>query len=400
MVAKAKFKLMAPITSCPACKSGNMQVFLHWEGVPVHQNLLMPTQAAAQQCDRGDLSLGFCRACGFIANLAFEPNRLKYSPLYENSQSCSPLFRAYFENLAADLVRQHNLYHKTIIEIGCGKGDFLRLLCQLGHNRGVGFDPSYVEEGNAATEEVVFIRDFYSERYADYQGDLICSRHTIEHIQNPAELLTSLRRSIGDRPDTIVFFETPDVSWILRNLTFWDIFYEHCSYFCPTSLARLFEACGFQVASVVKSFGNQYLWLKAFPQGRQVGKADTNSQDIADAVVYFATHYQNRMETLRGQLSNKARRGSRKRCVLWGAGAKGVTILNTLHVPLECIEFVVDINPRKQGMYVPGTGQQIVSPEFLKTYQPDTIFLMNPNYFDEVRGTMADLNISAELISL
>jgi hypothetical protein len=89
--------------SCPACAGHRVHTFFRLEGVPVHQNLLMPTPEAARGCERGDIVLGFCPACGFISNLAFDPGLLKYSPQYENSQSFSPLFRSYMERLAADI---------------------------------------------------------------------------------------------------------------------------------------------------------------------------------------------------------------------------------------------------------------------------------------------------------
>jgi len=83
--------------------------------------------------------------------------------------------------------------------------------------------------------------------------------------------------------------------------------------------------------------------------------------------------------------------------VVWGAGSKGVSFLNALK-DLQ-IEYVVDINPRKQGMYIPGTGQQIVRPEFLRDYQPDVIVVMNPVYRREIRKLTKKLGLTAKLIS-
>jgi len=68
-------------------------------------------------------------------------------------------------------------------------------------------------------------------------------------------MITTLRNSITDDLGTIVFFELPNVMWILRHLTFWDIFYEHCSYFSPGSLTRLFNRCGFRIIRVTEAFG-------------------------------------------------------------------------------------------------------------------------------------------------
>jgi hypothetical protein len=83
--------------------------------------------------------------------------------------------------------------------------------------------------------------------------------------------------------------------------------------------------------------------------------------------------------------------------VIWGVGSKGVTFLNILQCQ-DKIQYAVDINPRKVGMHVAGAGQEIVPPDFLREYQPDAIILMNPIYQDEIRQTIAQLGVNAELL--
>ena len=82
-----------------------------------------------------------------------------------------------------------------------------------------------------------------------------------------------------------------------------------------------------------------------------------------------------------------------RRAVLWGAGARGISFLNMLKIEDE-IRFVVDINPAKHGMYMAGTGQQIVPPEFLRNYQPDIVVITNPIYQDEISRQASDLGLS------
>lgn len=388
---------------CPACSKQDMQIFFELKNVPVHQNLLMPTRLAAQQCDRGDIVLGVCPACGFIANLAFDAGRLKYSSHYDNAQTFSQTFLDYMQEIAGYLIQKYHLYHKKIVEIGCGQGEFLQMLCELGQNDGLGFDPAFIPEQNRPVENIRIVKDFFSERYAGYQGDLVCARHVLEHIQYPAELISILRRSIPAESDTVLFFELPNVLWILQNLTFWDIFYEHCSYFSPGSLAQLFQRNGFFVTRVADAFGSQYLWLEASASrrnGDEIMSSDFDSPgEMANVVEHFTSNYREKMAALQQQLLSGIQQHGH-RVVIWGAGAKGVTILNILNIPHTQIEFVIDINPRKQGKYIPGMGQQIVSPHFLKSYQPDVIFVMNPNYLKEVGDTVNQLGISAKLVAL
>jgi hypothetical protein len=86
-----------------------------------------------------------------------------------------------------------------------------------------------------------------------------------------------------------------------------------------------------------------------------------------------------------------------QRTVVWGGGSKGVTFLNTLKIQ-DQIEYVVDINPRKQGMYIAGTGQRIVSPEFLQDYQPDALIVVNPIYQGEVQQLAGILGLTTDVL--
>ncbi len=80
---------------------------------------------------------------------------------------------------------------------------------------------------------------------------------------------------------------------------------------------------------------------------------------------------------------------------LWGAGSKGVTFLNV--VPAAAgIHAVVDLNPRKTGRHIPGTGHAIVAPESLRADRVDVVLVMNPLYEDEIRRQVGNLGIGAE----
>ena len=88
-----------------------------------------------------------------------------------------------------------------------------------------------------------------------------------------------------------------------------------------------------------------------------------------------------------------------RRAALWGSGSKAVAFLTALEVG-EAIECVVDINPRKQGMYMAGTRQRIVPPAFLTDDRPDVVIVMNPVYSDEIRSELLSLGLEPELLSL
>ncbi len=387
---------------CPSCGATGMSVFYAVPQVPVHSVLLLATRAEALNYPRGDIALAFCSHCGFIANVAFDPRMHEYSSKYEETQGFSPTFNAFHRKLAEQLITRYDLRGKQVIEIGCGKGEFLTLLCEMGHNRGIGIDPAYVSERNqsAVKDQIIFIKDLYSEKYAHYHGDFICCKMTLEHIQDVAGFLGIVHRSIGDRSDTVVFFQIPEVRRILRDVGFWDIYYEHCSYFSKGSLARLFRRCGFAVLDLWTDYDDQYLMIEARPATGQPVPLLAEEDDLdalAHDVAYFVANYQRIQEQWKRYLRAMHQQG--QRVVLWGSGSKGVAFLTTLGIQDE-IEYTVDINPYKHGMYMAGTGQEIVGPEFLRTYRPDVVIVMNPVYRPEIQRDLEQMNLYPDLLTV
>ncbi len=382
---------------CPVCSCTSLQPFFEILDVPAHVCVQWPTRQEALHCPKGDIRLGFCSECGFISNLLFDPTRLEYSSTYENSLHFSPFFQKHVQTLASRLVERYDLRGKQIIEIGCGKGEFLLLMCQLGDNTGIGFDPSY--SGNGAKsqgyENVTFVRDFYSEKHASFKGDLVCCRYVFEHIEKPRDFLTMVRNAIGGR-QSAVYFEVPNVSLILKDLSVWDLIYEHCSYFGLNSIGRVFSNCGFEVKDLYRSYGEQFIGIEAMPVDEATDwdiEYSEGVMEIAGHADRFAQNYRNKLDDWQERLVELAEAG--KRAVLWGAGAKGVSFANMLRIS-DQIRYIVDINPRKRGKFIAGAGQEIIGPQFLVGIKPDVVIISNPIYKDEIQETVSGLGLNPE----
>lgn len=394
-------KSAAPEQSCPNCGGGDVRLFYEARDIPVHSCLLMDTREQAVSYPRHDLRLGFCDGCGFIYNTVFDPSRHEYSPRYEETQGFSPHFNSFASSLAERLVRQYNIRDRDVLEIGCGKGEFLTLLCRLGPNRGIGIDPAFVPQRSVdAGRDVQFIQDFYGEQYAHLPADVVCCRHTLEHIAPTGEFMRTLRRTIGDRNETLVFFEVPDVMRELREGAFWDLYYEHCSYFSGGSLARLFRRTGFDLVDLHTDYGDQYLMIVATPAEAESPAPADDEEDLdalREAVDNFDDVCGERMRYWRERIVEGLDQG--ERTVVWGSGSKGVSFLTTLGLVDE-IEYVVDINPYKHGKFMPGTGHEIVAPDFLTDYRPDCVIVMNPIYVPEIRRDLERLEVQAEVLAV
>jgi hypothetical protein len=238
------------------------------------------------------------------------------------------------------------------------------------------------------------------------------------------------------------------LEWILKNRALWDFFYEHCSYYTKHSLTRAFENAGFQVEAVEHRFGGQYLWLEASlalyrnnlknrfltRKGlrilhservtiaeRQGTSENVNSEvnltlpktdssgcfGIQEKKNFFASleplicEYQawekQLYATWEHRILDLTKRG---KIALWGAGAKGVTFANLFDPQKIHFDCIIDLNPVKQGCFLPGTGHPIVDFMELGTRNIQSVIVMNPIYSQENRALVAKHNIAVDFIIL
>jgi hypothetical protein len=195
-----------------------------------------------------------------------------------------------------------------------------------------------------------------------------------------------------------MFTEVPDTGRVLRELAFWDIYYEHCSYYTPGSLGRALREAGFTVTDIGLGFGDQYLLAHSV-----VGEAadplpiEESPDEVGQLVLEFAAGTARHVEGWRQRIEGMA--GSGKRVALWGGGSKAVAFLTTIGLSDE-VAAVVDINPYKQGMFLPGTGHEVLAPETLIEIRPDLVIVMNHIYQEEIRSDLARMGLSPEVVAV
>lgn len=389
---------------CPACGETSLSVFFEEGNVPTNSCLLLDDPNEASEFPRGELKIAFCDSCGFVTNTAFTPGQAEYSQRYEETQGFSPRFMAFATDLAEQWVKDYDLANKTVLEIGCGKGEFLVEMAKAGAGHCIGIDPGVHAErwdDDEFGSKIEWIADFYDERYTHIDADVIICRHTLEHIPNVAEFMTTIRKSIGDRPDTVMLFELPDVQRVLDEVAFWDMYYEHCSYFSLGSLGRLFRQTGFEVVELSLEYDDQYLLIGARPSsvpaaGEPLAEEE-DLQKLRDGVAHFRTGYDKLVGDWRTRLEElRANDGT---AVIWGSGSKGVSFISNLNLSGE-VAAAVDINPHKWGKFMVGSNHEIVAPDKLKEIDPELVVVMNPIYLEEIGADINELGLHPELKAL
>ncbi|MCG6868902.1 MAG: class I SAM-dependent methyltransferase [Gammaproteobacteria bacterium] len=390
-----------PAGECPNCERSRLEVFYQQDAIPVNSCILFDSSAQAREYPKGDMKLGICPTCGFVSNTAFDPRLTEYSGRYEETQGFSATFNTFHEDLARRLIERYSLHGNDILEIGCGKGEFLSLLCTLGGNRGTGFDPGFddAREQSAPEKDLYFVKDFFSARTGGCSADFVVCKMTLEHIARPKEFLSMIREAVVWKPGAVVFFQVPEATRILRTCALEDIYYEHCSYFSPGSLRYLFESTGFEVLSEHIEYDGQYLTIEARPTATDAVPESARAPEDLETLRAYADGFMDRARDKRVQWLARVREGDPGKIVLWGSGSKAVAFLSLLDREIP-VEYVVDINPHRQGSFMAGTGQRIVAPEYLQEYRPDTVTLMNPVYRGEVGRKLSEMGLEPELIAL
>ncbi len=390
--------------ACPACGEAEMAIFHEAKGVPANSCILLSSPEEARAYPTGDIRLGFCNACGFIYNTAFDLKKTEYSGRYEETQAFSETFNAFHIALADRLIARHGLQDKDVLEIGCGKGEFLVLLAERGGNRGVGIDPGIdpARIDPSMSGQLTFIADFYSETYGHHPVDFLACKMTLEHIPHAQEFVTTVRKGLGDQFGSIVFFQVPEARRIVGECAFEDIYYEHCAYFSPGSLGRLFRRTGFDVCDIAIEYGDQYLTIEARPRPSSAAMAPVLEIEddlglLREDVARFAARFQSKLDHWRAVLASA--RQKRETVVLWGSGSKAVSFLTTVDTE-GVVAHVTDINPRRHDHYMPLTAQRIVPPAELPRLKPDLVICMNRVYEPEIRAALSGLGLSPAIMSL
>ncbi len=343
----------------------------------------------------GRVELFHCGSCGLIFNPHFDAALAEVGARYEGSQGASAHFSQFARSLARTWVERHALAGKSVLEIGCGRGEFLRLLLREGIGQAVGLDPVA-----PPSEDGDFPLRLLSRRFGasslDIEAAAVVCRHTLEHIEEVGRFLSLLAQWARRGRDRVVLFEVPATERVLSECAFWDVYYEHCSYFTAGSLARAFRRAGFEVRRIERVYGDQYLILEAVALTGALSVEPPDGHFLADCL-RFAREARQAIERCDRGLEALASAGAP--LVLWQGASKTVGFLSSLQ-RADLVHSAVDMSVQRHGKFLPGSGLPIHAPEALKAIQPRFVVLMNEIYANEVRATMDQVAPQATLLTV
>lgn len=337
---------------CRLCHNRSLQAVMHLDRVPRDiQHLLSEGQLHKDRSRKLDVYQ--CDTCGLVQT-AMDLDRDYYDD-YFMTQTFSSQLKEYLDNLVETFLAGCHPWPSKVLDVGCGDGAFMEPF----RRRGIevhGIEPS--KPGRAAAIKQGFVvYPGYIHADTELPGapyDMFVSRQVLEHVDDIAGFLAGIRRNLSRDGKGII--EVPRLEKALEDNRFYDFFPDHVNYFTEATLRTTLEMHGFEVLAVTSTMYDEY----------NVAMVRVRQNLPFDKVVL------NR-EQLTRQIESVLDKEKDHKTAIWGAGAKGLSIMGNLDT--RYLTAVVDSDPAKIGRYTPVSHQLIQDPAILIQQQIGTVII-------------------------
>ena len=328
----------------------------------------MPDAQGVKQ-DRGlTLDLCQCMGCGLVQ---FDCEPVDY---YRDviraggfSKTMVELRRYQYKHL----IESYHLEGKKFIEVGCGQGEFLKVLSEFPVEvHGIEHDPHLVElaraQGLDVTEGFTETEDT---RFAGGLYDVFLSFNFLEHQPDPGTMLQAIYRNLED--DAMGLITVPSFEYIMDHNSYYELIRDHLAYYTFETLTPRLERNGFLVEECeVINRDTLSVIVKKRPQ--------MDTENLLECYVNLKREMESYMKYLDAW---------DKKVAVWGASHQGFTLASTTKLG-ERARYIIDSAPFKQGKFAPASHLPIVGPDHFHEHPVDAIIITAPGYTDEIAASI------------
>ena len=333
------------------------------------------------------LRLNICEDCTHLQlSHAVNPDLLFKNYLYVSGTSQT--LRDYFDWFARRTLEYFETPPTTVLDIACNDGSQLNSFKTLGLTT-YGIDPATnLHELSSKNHDVVC--DYFKEKYVYHfkmkKLDIITAQNVFAHNDYPLDFLKMCKEIMHDT--TRLFIQTSQADMI-KNNEFDTIYHEHLSFFNSSSMMALAERAGLHIIDIQKTpiHGNSYMFVFSKNPGARLSVQQQLDQETKEGLQDMNTYlaYADRCHTIVEDLNNMISHYQDLGYIIagYGAAAKGNTLINFGNIHLD---YIIDDNPMKQGLFAPGSNIPVVSIDILEEYRERKIAFVPLawNFFTEI----------------
>jgi len=356
---------------CPACGFQIAARFFNGGAQPLATLAWPASHEAARSMPRLPVDFVRCVECGHVYNPAFDYAQVPYSDKPNLMFNSGTLWSEFLKDTMSRMLHQLPA-QPVIVEIGHGDGSLLAALAAARPGgRFIGFDPHGAtrSEGDLELRAALFEPE---EHLAELAPDLVVSRHVLEHLNSPLAFLQRIAFAAARLGrEQLAYFEVPCVDRALATGRTVDFYYEHNSQFSTQSFRKMLSRCGATINLVGHGYGGEVIYGYVTLGGQQ------RRLKIADEAREFLHAANAGLQRIFAQLAQLAVSGAR--VAIWGGTGKSAAFINRYGLDRVRFPIVVDSDTAKVGTFVPGTGQEIRSGDWLKDH-PGSIIIIPPQW--------------------
>jgi hypothetical protein len=383
------------ISNCRGCRAGELQTVLDLGNMPLANGYLGGTGEISGE-RKFPLELSLCRRC-FLAQVPHTVPRdvlFRGRTAYYSSYSASLL--ANCRRLAAGLIDELGLgAGDLVVEIASNDGYLLQYFREPGI-RVLGVEPAAGPAAAARSRDIPVVEEFFDGAIAEKllsdhgRPRLVIASNVLAHVENLHDVLHGLAILLDGGATAVL--EVHYLGCLIDQLQFDTIYHEHICYFSVGSLRAVLDSHDLHIRGVEQitaQGGSLRVSISRQPENAAIVQSWTDAESargLNDMKTYL--QFAQRVGELRRQLPQflDRIRAAGHRIAAYGAAAKGTILLNACGLGSEYLDFVVDANPHKQGLLMPGVHIPILPVAAIADRRPDCLLILPWNLEQEIVG--------------
>ncbi len=371
--------------------------------------------AASELAEDHPLSLTLCQcpSCGLVQ---FDTEPVDYyRDVIRAGGGTRTMTRLRHEEYARLLtaMQEHHIHGRRIVEVGCGRGEFLRMWQNLAedpegaaalardqardplsgqpnaaplHLVGLEHKPSLVEEANAVADKKYRVYEGFATGdvcYPEGPFDAFVQFNFLEHQPDPCDMLRNIWHNL--KPQALGLITVPSFEYILRYNGYYELLRDHIANYTEFTLQKLLQDCGFELLSMdlVNRDTIEAIVRKADPD--ELSELHYSGRLID--VSALRDSYDRLSASVNAHIDHLSE--SRRTMAIWGASHQGFTLAATTKLGGR-VEYIIDSAPFKQGRFSPASHIPIVAPDYAVAHPVDEILIVAPGYTDEIAGIICE----------